>query len=222
MPMSQRFLATLSGGPGWYEAGQTKSFYLQPGYNNTYFAIKPTHVLASGEFFMGLQQGIFAHTYGQLGIAIATSSDATLQGHIWQLADPIFDNFSYQYKINHSHLALKGKLLSDVLSSTCLPYLSGSVGVGLNRSFLFSMTSFIFEALPQAEFSSHTETSLTYTVGAGIQQSLNQHWQLGIGYELTDWGSSALSRAAGQTMNGGLFLNHLYINQLQLSLSYLS
>lgn len=80
----------------------------------------------------------------------------------------------------------------------------------------------IEEALATPDFKSHTETALTYTVGAGIQKALNAHWHVGAGYEFADWGKSHLNRAAGQTLNQGLRLNHLYTNGVLLNLAYLS
>ena len=64
----------------------------------------------------------------------------------------------------------------------------------------------------------------------GVKQSLlvtsndetiasNQHWQIGVDYEFADWGKSQLGRASEQTLNGGLVLNHLYINGVLFNLS---
>lgn len=79
-----------------------------------------------------------------------------------------------------------------------------------NDAHGFHSTPTIFEAEPTPNFASHTQASFTYTVGAGVQKALSQHWQIGVGYEFTDWGKSSLGRAAEQTLNQGLTLNHLY------------
>ncbi|MCX7115963.1 MAG: porin family protein [Gammaproteobacteria bacterium] len=213
-------VSSVSGGPAWYQAGQTQTIYLQPGFNNTYVANTPTQTLASGEWFLGVQRSIHTHTFAQLGVALATSTAAHLAGHVWELADPLFDNFVYQYRILHSHAALKGKVLSDALSRTYLPYVSGSVGVAWNQAYQFSMSPIIFEAIPQPPFQTNTQTAFTYTAGAGVQKILNDHWQLGMGYEFADWGGSTLSRASAQTINNGLTLSHLYTNQLQFNITY--
>lgn len=49
----------------------------------------------------------------QLGLEVATTGNARLKGQIWDDADPIFDNYNYYYKVNHTHLDLKGKVLSN-------------------------------------------------------------------------------------------------------------
>lgn len=218
----QRVVATVSVGPAWYQAGKTQSIYLQPEFENAYIANTSSNTLVSGELFLGLQRPLFARAFGQLGFTVATTSPARLQGHVWELADENFDNFTYQYRIKNTRVAVKGKLLSEMFSSTYLPYLSGSLGVAFNRASQFSMTPLIFEVIPEAPFQAHTQTAFTYTLGAGLQKSFNHHWQIGIGYEFADWGNSALARSAVQTQNSGLTLSHLYTNQLQFSLSYLA
>ncbi|MGL6035737.1 MAG: porin family protein, partial [Legionella sp.] len=59
-----------------------------------------------------------------------------------------------------------------------------------------------------------------YTVGAGLQKSLNDNWQVGVGYEFADWGKSQLASAPEQTLNSGLGLNHLYTNGVLLNVTY--
>lgn len=70
-------------------------------------------------------------------------------------------------------------------------------------------------------FSSHTHTTFTYTLGVGVQKVLNQNWQVGVGYEFADWEKNQLSRAEGQTLNSGLTQNHLYTNGVLLNITYL-
>ncbi|MDP3559275.1 MAG: outer membrane beta-barrel protein [Legionellaceae bacterium] len=220
-PPSINKVIALSAGPAWYHAGRTETIWLQPDFANTYDAFSPQKVLTSGELFLGLQKSFSNLDFMQLGLALAASGDAKLQGEIWETADPLFNNFSYQYKIFHKHLALKGKYLFNRWSSTLLPYVSASLGVALNKSYHFSMTPLIFEALPVPGFQSHQETAFTYTVGTGVQKILDVHWQLGLGYEFSDWGQSSLSRAPGQTINSGLSLSHLNTQELQVTLNYL-
>ena len=178
--------------------------------------------MASGELFVGVQRLISSHYFAQWGIAGVTSRAAVSKGIIWEFADPTFDNFTYQYKIQHNHFAVKGKILSDVFSLTYLPYLSASVGVAVNHACQFSMTPRIYEVLPAPLFQSASHTSFTYSLGLGLVKTYKNHWQWGIGYEFADFGSSALGPSSVQTLNRGLSLNHLYTNQLQFQLSYLS
>jgi opacity protein-like surface antigen len=215
------WVGILSLGPMWESAGHTQTFYLTPTIEKTYVANRSTNALFDGEVFLGIQKTLSQTLQGQLGFAIAATSNANLSGVIWDDADPSFDNFVYSYTIQHTHVALKGKLLADG-GFWLIPWVSGSIGVGFNHAHAFNNIPTIFEALPTPDFASNTQTSFTYTVGVGVQKILNLHWQAGIGYEFADWGRSHLGQAEGQTLNRGLSLTHLYTNGFLLNLTYLA
>jgi opacity protein-like surface antigen len=194
---------------------------LAPEIEKTYAARKSTNAIASGELFVGIQKSLTSQWLGQLGLAAATTGNAKLQGVIWDDADPQFDNYSYLYKVRNSRVAVKGKLLLDK-GYWVMPWVSASLGVGFNRARDFTNTPLIFEALPNNNFEDHTKTAFTYTLGAGVQKPISEHWQMGVGYEFADWGKSGLNRAAGQTLNTGLALNHLYTNGVLFNLTYIA
>lgn len=215
------WLGSVSAGPVWSKSGETQTFFLAPEVAKTYAARISTNVLASGELFIDLQKSLTSEWLGQLGLAAATTGNAKLQGVIWDDADPQFDNYSYQYKVRNTRLAIKGKLLLD--KGYCvMPWVSASLGIGFNRAHEYSNAPLIFETLPNPNFVDHTKTAFTYTLGAGVQKAFNDHWQVGIAYEFADWGKSELGRALGQTMNSGLALNHLYSNGVLLNLTYVA
>ena len=219
-PKDWTWVGSVSAGPVWVRGGETQTFYLAPEIEKTYAARISTNALASGELFVGLQKLLSSQWLGQLGLAVATTGNAKLQGIIWDDADPQFDNYSYQYKVRNTRVAVKGKLLLDK-GYSFMPWVSASLGVGFNRAHDFTNTPLIFEALPNANFTDHTKTAFTYTLGAGVQKSISEHWQVGIGYEFADWGKSELGRAFGQAMNSGLALNHLYTNGVLFNLTYI-
>ena len=217
-PSSWSPVLTLSGGPAWNNNAPTQTIKLQPTVANTYNGKSSNQVLADGELFLGMQR-LFNNKYtGQLGFAVAATSNAHLNGDIWVDADPAFNNFTYAYKVQHTHVAVKGKVLGDY-GLMVTPYLSGSVGVGFNRAHAFTATPKISTEIADPPFQAHTTTAFTYTVGAGIQRAINNHVQLGVGYEFADWGKSQLARATGQTLNNVLGLSNLYTNALQFSVS---
>ena len=224
-PVSQSsnwsWVSTLSAGPVWEQAGKTQSFYLTPEIEKTYAAHQSTNALANGELFIGMQKKLSTSIQTQLGLAVAATSDASLSGLIWDDTDPRFANHSYRYKIQHSHVAVKSKILMDK-GYWLTPWISGSLGVGFNSAHAFQNTPLIYEAIVNPNFASHTQTAFTYTLGAGVQKALNQHWQVGVGYEFADWGKSQLGRAAEQTLNNGIGLNHLYTNGILFNLTYCS
>lgn len=213
------YIVTLSAGPIWENGGQTQTFYVAPFIQKTYTANKLTNTLFDGELFLGIERPLRSNLQGQLGLAVAATSNANLSGDIWDDADPRFNNFTYVYKIQHTHLALKGKLLND-WRYKLKPYVSGSLGVGFNEAYNFNITPTIFAAIPAPNFASKTNIAFTYTLGLGLQRAINTHWRASAGYEFADWGKSQLGVATGQTLSDRFSLNHLYTNGLQLSLSY--
>ena len=94
------------------------------------------------------------------------------------------------------------------------------LGVGFNRANAFHNTPTISEVLPQGNFGNYTQTSFTYTVGAGLQKIIKTNWQAGIGYEFADWGQGHLNPAPGQTQGNGLNLSHLSTNGLMFNITY--
>jgi opacity protein-like surface antigen len=214
-------VVAFSAGPAWEHAGSTQTFYLNPGIEKTYAANNATHALADVEIFVGKQWRLHQHVLSQLGLAFASTSNAQLSGNIWDDADPAFNNYTYRYKIQHTHLAAKGKLIGD-WGYIVSPWISASLGVGFNRANSYVSVPTIFEAVPMPGFESQTQVAFTYTIGAGIQTRLTQNWLIGIGYEFADWGSSQLDRAQGQTEGNGLALNHLYTNSIMLNLTNIS
>jgi opacity protein-like surface antigen len=212
-------VATLSLGPVWESAGNTQTFYLASNIEKTYAANHASHVLLDGEFFLGIQKPLCEKLEGQIGLAVATTGNASLSGNIWDDAAPLFNNYTYHYQVRHTHLALKGKLLAE-RGYIVTPWLSGSLGIGFNQAQDFSNTPTISQAVVMSNFASNTIAAFTYTLGVGVERHLNQHWQAGVGYEFADWGRSQLNRASGQTLNSGLFLSHLYTNGLLFNLTY--
>jgi hypothetical protein len=210
---------SFSLGPAWYHAGHSQTIWLQPNYANTYAASTPIQTLMSGELFLGQQQA-FNQAAIQYGLAVVGNTSAYLHGEIWETVDPLFNNFTYQYHVANISILAKTKWLFQGLSTSLFPYLSLGLGVAMNRSYGFSMTPVIFEAVSSPDFLNQRETALTYTLGIGIHKILNPHWQFGIGYERHDWGQSALGATSTQTMGSGISLPHLVTQQLQFTLNY--
>lgn len=143
--LKSSWVATLSLGPVWENAGNTQTFYLAPNIEKTYAAHHASHALVDGEVFLGIQKPLREKLEGQIGLAVATTGNASLSGNIWDDADPLFNNYTYHYQVKHTHLALKGKLLAD-RGYIVTPWISGSLGVGFNQSHDFSNTPIIYSA----------------------------------------------------------------------------
>jgi opacity protein-like surface antigen len=219
-PDPLRPVVTLSLGPVWTDPGKTQTIILQEDLPQTYTSNRQANTLFGGELFAGFQAPLFNRFQVQFGLAVAATTSANLSGDVWQDADPEFDNFVYSYKISHTHVAMKAKLLSD-FRGIVQPYISASVGPGFNHAYHFSSTPKIDEVVEEAPFNPRTLASFTYTLGAGLQKSFYNHWAIGAGYEFADWGRSKLARAFDQTLDTGLRLNHVYTHQLQISLTFI-
>ena len=214
-----RWVGAFSAGPVWLDTVKNQTLNLAPRIEKTYTASRVNPIF-EGELFLGSQSTLSPMVQGQLGLAIADSSNLRFAGDIWDDTDPLFNNYNYNYKIQHTNIAVKGKLLWDG-NYWLMPWLSGGIGLGINHAHHFNSSPTIYPALPTPNFDSHTETSFTYSVGVGLQKALNANWQVGAGYEFSDWGASYLGRASEQTTNKGPGYSHLYTNGLLFNVTYL-
>lgn len=215
------YVATLGMGAGWQASGKTQTLALTSDIEKTYTANQPKSIFPNYDLFLGVQKKIQSRVIGQFGVDIAAADHAELAGDIWDDASPEFNNYRYQYHIKHSQLALKGKLIGD-FDHLVLPWISAAVGIGFNRSFDFSNTPAISQAVASPNFSSHNTRSFTYSIGLGVEHILDKNWQVGMGYEFSDWGRSELGAASGSTTNQTLTLSHLYTQAIMLNISYVS
>lgn len=217
--LTSHWVTSISAGPIWTDGGDTQTLTLSPDVVKTYTADKSSQTLAEAELFVGVNQSLPHQLQGQLGLAFVNTSKAGLTGNIWDDASPEFNNYTYHYQLDHSHIALKGKLLLD-REYFFIPWISISAGIGFNRASDYSNTPTIEEAVMMPNFASNTETTFTYALGIGVQHQFDPHWQFGIGYEFADWGQSHLDAAPSQTTSQGLSLSHFYTNGILANLTY--
>lgn len=223
-PINQQtdfWVATLSMGPVWQNSGKTQTLLLTPRIKKTYTNNNSVPALFDGEVFLGIQKSFSERLHSQVGLALAAATNATFSGDVWDDGNPIFNNYTYTYKVQHTHLAVKGKLLDDI-GYWLIPWVSGSLGVGFNDAHSFHDTPINPDASQTPDYGSNTSTTFTYTLGAGFQKAINVNWQVGIGYEFADWGRSKLGGALGQTLDNHLTLNHIYTNGVLFNLTYLA
>jgi len=211
--------ATLSVGPLWHGAGTTQNITIATDIERTYAANNANSSLIGGELFVGVQRPLSEALQGQLGLALATTGGATLSGDIWEDTDPAFDNYTYQYQVKHTHVALKAKLLLD-LGWVVTPWTSVSTGIGFNRAYGFRNDPKTFEAVNGPNFADNTTTVWTYSLALGLQTEVAKNWRVGLGFEFSDWGKSSLAAAPTQTTGQGLVLPHLYTSGFLFNVTY--
>lgn len=215
---TNRLLTTVTLGPVWGKTRHTQTLELAPDIIKTYSPEKKAKAIGYGEFFVGVFNNFPKDLQTQIGLAIATTTEAVLSGEIWEDGLPEFNNFKYKYKLQHSHLALKGKLLLDK-KYALTPWVSGSLGIGLNHT-RFSNIPLVDGAITMPDFKKDTTTTLTYSLGAGVQYKLDQKMQIGIGYEFADWGKSKLKPSSAQATSAKLSLSHFYTHGMLANFTY--
>ena len=215
-------VVTVSLGATWSSVAHQETITLLPTVLNTYVEPRQTDTLFEGEVFVGYQQVLEKNNLAwQLGLTYLRATSAKISGTVWQLGLPQFENQVYTYKINHQHVAVKAKLLQSPEKPVQL-YVSGSIGVGFNDAHGFNNLPLIETVVASPNFTDKTMSALSYTLSAGLQKSLSQHWLLGAEYQFVDWGRSELGPASGQTINTGIRMQHLYTNGLQIVLTHLT
>lgn len=218
VPLIWQPIISVSGGPAWSSPGQNQYLYpyLPSRQFNYFIANTNRQTLISGELAFGLQRIVFPGATGELGLAIAGTSDAELEGSVTVNGIP---NFSfYHYKVNHSRLNLKGKLLAN--SYWLQPYISGGLGAGWNNSHDYRATTINPLIYPNPWFASKTNIAFAYTLGIGVQAPINRFWQVGVGYEFADWGKSGLGTDLYTNILGPA-MTHMYTNEILFNISYL-
>lgn len=214
------YVVSLHAGPQWASGTANQTIALNPNVIKTYTADHSASAIGEIELFMGIPFSLPNHITSQVGLTFATTTSTLISGNIWDDADAQFNNYTYHYRVKHSHAALQGILLKEF--NQFQPWISASIGIGANNAYAFNNTPLIYQALPNPNFTSHQTTSLTYSLGIGTQLSITKHIQIGIGYEWTDWGNIQLSTAPGQTTQSTLSMSHFYTNGLLGNVTYLS
>lgn len=219
---------TLGLGPAWYnnEGGTQRNLYFFPPLTlHTYVPEHTSGVIGSGELFFGLARPLTNQLAGQLGIAVGYSGNGKLSGHL-NIGEPAVATYPYSYSVSSARIALKGKLVS-AWNYWAKPYISGSAGVGFNRSWDYDSPYTIYPLGLHPTFSNNTAVGFAYTAGIGIQANINPQWQLGVGYEFSDWGKNSLHEPSLTLLDGtflqyhGLHSNSFYTQSVQFSVSYI-
>lgn len=221
LPNQGSFVGSLSMGPAWPDHGRSQTLFLTPAIEKRYQALHSTRAIFDGELFLGGQRSLSSSLLGQFGLAFARSSYAGFSGSIWDDGEPEFNNYNYRYRVAHTHAALKAKVLSTQFS-LLMPWISASVGLGVNEARGYSNTPRVCEAVHNPDFDDHAQAAFTYTLGVGVQRTIHANWQVGVGYEFSDWGKSHLGAADGQTLHQYLTMNHLQTNGVLFNITYVS
>lgn len=223
------YVISASVGPAWTKTNQSQTVYVTPTVQNLYIAQPVSHALkfvsvpkgtrtiATGELFLGVHFAVNSVVESQVGLALATSSQAKPSGRLYIGGNP--NPVSYSYKVQNSRVALKVKSIINSGFYDLNPYLSASGGLGFNRASSFMIPPGLVQG-PLTTFADRSNKAFSYTFGVGVQTPLDDNWQMGLGYEWANWGYNRLGFAPGQIQGGGLRLKNLRTQELQITLSY--
>lgn len=217
----------LSLGPAWYNnEGRVQENIFFPLFSTHTFIPQTTPgVVGSGELFFALARPITNRLSGQLGIDIGYSGNGKEEGYL-VISPPVSKTYSYSYRLSNARVGLKGRLIGD-WGYWVKPYISGSANVGFNRSWNYTSAYTIFPLGEKPSFGDKTTTAFTYTAGIGVQGNIAPQWQLGVGYEFSDWGRSYLTEPS-LTLANGITFNYpaphatsFFTQSVQVTLSYI-
>ncbi|MES2218721.1 MAG: hypothetical protein V4501_09955 [Pseudomonadota bacterium] len=220
-PLLANYVITLSGFQGWESANAKQTLFLNSEIVKAYVSNPSVQAYGTGELFVGLYQPVSKLLEWQYGLALGVNGNTRITGSIWDDDNVKFNNYSYNYLVRSTSISLKTKLLTDI-GMAFIPWVSARIGVGFNQAHDFTSSPTLFEALPTPGFSSYTTVAFTYAIGIGAQLPITDNWEVGVGYEFSNWGKSQLGRAPGQTQGSGPVLNQLYASSVLLNLSYLA
>lgn len=215
-------LITLSIGPAWNKNGTTQTLNLLPNLSNTYYAKHNRNILPFGEIFLGVQNRLNHLLYNQIGLEIGGGSKAELKGNIFEYNNPKLNNATYSYNISELRFLAKTKFLIDIDYYGTMPFISAGLGLGFNKSYNFVISPVSQVEVSNQLFTTRTKNVLTYMLGFGLEEKLNDNWRSSIGYEFADWGTSQLGKAKIQKNGYGLLVNNVHINAILLSLTYIT
>lgn len=218
--MDFRPLASITLGLNSVNPGRAQSLSLTPPFEDYYS--KSNHSRAAGEFGVGLgiEHSIDAMSSWQAHISYYINSNFSTEGHIWQFGQPLFDNFKYQYSILHQGVMLSGKYILNSATYPCFhPYISGEVGLALNKAHNYFAEPLFPELISSLPFRSNTKRAFSWGVGLGVYYDLTSRLRVGAGYQLADAGAVSLGHSPEAQTDQSLHFSHLYTNQFRLQMT---
>lgn len=204
------------------DAGQSKYFPPQNGILSFYHysATHKTQRQSSFGGFIGAEFLLPHHWILQTGFSYDQYSPFIAKGFVTQGVDvPSSNQYAYKYAIKTHQFLIENKFLYPW--RRYYPYLSLGVGAASNHSY-----NYVVDILPlfttfSPQFMDKTNTSLTYTIGFGIDMNLTPSTRLGLGYRFTDLGAAKTGKGVIDNIitNNQLSQLHLCTNEILAQLT---
>lgn len=156
----------------------------------------------------------------EIGLGYYHPNMFSVNGNVVQGVDPASsDQFKYTYRINSQQLLVEGKFLQNYRDY--YPYISLGLGAAFNRAYGYKTSVPLFLTFTP-EFTPHTTTSFSYTLGLGVDKQISPHWRMGLGYRFADYGQVGLGNGlVDETLfTKALSQSHFYIQTVLVQLTY--
>jgi len=213
-----RSFITISSGCDLIKPGRAQTLTLLPPFQNHYTNTSPEMAIFEFGALIGIEKNFNHYFMIQSGLSAYIATTIYPEGRVWQFGLPEFETLSYAYKVYHTRLMFEGKLLTFG-HSHIHPYLSLSLGAAFNQAKYYHESPFIAGATPTLPFTSHSQTSFSFSTGLGIDYNLTSQLRLGAGYQFADLGSVSLGPTPAATTTQTLNFSHIYTHQIRLQLT---
>jgi opacity protein-like surface antigen len=205
-------------------AGQSKNIPAHDGIISFYnYAAKhsiQTQALFGGS--LGIEFLLRPQWSLQTSLGYYQPSDLKAKGVVTQGVDlPSSDKYSYQYSIKGQQLLAEAKLLYDYRHYH--PYLTVGMGVAWTTAKDYTINIQPPFTAMSNQFSNHTSTNFSYSVGFGLDRDITDHTRIGVGYRFSDLGQARTGNGIINVVSTTNTLSqaHLYLNELQAQITFL-
>jgi opacity protein-like surface antigen len=158
----------------------------------------------------------------QTGVSYYQSSPFSSEGILTQDTLEITpDVFEYHFKVRTYQFLWENKLLTE-WKERYHPYISVGLGAAINRAENYTTDPQAFYTFTP-EYENNTETSFSYSIGAGVDYDVTEHFRVGLGYRITDLGKVGLenSTLVKTELNHSLQKDQWYEQEILLQFTYL-
>lgn len=224
MPWWLHPVMTISGGIATAQVGRTQTLTMDDDF--TTYAYAKNGAYSSKMIwgtFIGTEIPLHPDWALQLGFGYyqpASFSSGT--GILTQgIDESSSDQYPYSYQVISRQLLAEGKLLWRV-KERFHPFATLGLGAAFNYAYNYTVTIPPFTAF-SPQFTSHSNTAFSYSVGAGMDIDINKNWRIGGGYRYTDLGKTKLGAGLidATPFTSTLTQSNLYAQEVMANITYL-
>lgn len=217
------FLSLYGGVAAASNAGRTQTLAMEGDFTTyQYFANKSDSNTILWGGTLGTEVTLNSKWDLQLGVSFYKPEDISSSGVLVQGVDPqSADSFNYSYHLKSSQLLIEGKILR-VFNKIYWPYLSLGLGATFNKASNYQTNVPPFLTFTP-NFADHKVTHFAYSLGTGIDVSIQENIRLGIGYRYVDLNKANLGSGVIDTtpIPQTLAQSNIHMHQALIQISYI-